>query len=65
MNKLEDLRTLRNQYIQLTKLFFLELQRGGSAEDLADLRSRIDALIVEINHLEHELNIHNGNPGQG
>jgi hypothetical protein len=61
MDKLTHLASLRKQYLELTKLFFYEIQKGRSVTDVSDLKNRIDSLLVEINHLEKELNINHHN----
>lgn len=59
MDKITQLTFLRKQYLELTRLFFYEIQKGRSVADLSDLKNRIDSLLVEISLLEKELNINN------
>ena len=57
MDKLTELTLLRRRYLELTRIFFFELQNGRTLEDLSETRERIDSLLVDINHIETELNL--------
>lgn len=61
MNELTELGHKRRQYLELTKLFFYEIQTGKTLDELSELKSRIDVLLVEINQLEKDLNISKNN----
>jgi uncharacterized small protein (DUF1192 family) len=65
MDKLTRLSFLRKQYLELTKLFFYEIQKGRSLQEVGELKQTIDATLVEINHLEAALNLkkEDNNPG--
>jgi len=61
---MEDLTDLRKRYLELSKLFLYEVQKGKTLKELVDLQSEIDETLVAIDRLEKELNISQSNPDQ-
>lgn len=59
MDKLTELTQLRRRYLELTRLFFIELHKGRPLQDLSGLKESIDTVLEEINRLETELNLLN------
>jgi len=57
MNELTHLTFLRKHNLELTKLFFYEIQKGKHLSEFADLKQQIDDTIAEIKRLEKELSI--------
>jgi hypothetical protein len=46
---------LRSKYLELTKLFFYEIQKGRSLSELTDIKNSIDEVLLHIKELETKM----------
>lgn len=52
MSDLTDLSILRNQYLELARLYFSEVQSGKAPEELDNLKAQMAATLEEIKQRE-------------